>query len=163
MVTILQMPAPAPPRGETPEGRPGRRIEWVGEASPFDDPFIEFGVSTGRYTPQQVALIRRASLRVNKRTEHNIRRMSQEDPGLSREVLWGPGRANWVQVLSYRDADILLASPNGYEFRDLDAAEADEPQVIHPPMEIRLVGREALKEGQPVEYGKQLLRDLGPR
>lgn len=161
-LTLIEMPPPPKP-AETADGRRGRRIEWIGEGSPFDDPFVEFGVATGRYTAEQVDLLRRVALRACKRTETNTRILDQRDPGLSTRVEWGPGPGNWVRVLTNQDADKVLSSASAHEFRDLDAHERDEPRVVHPPLEVRLVEQEVLRQGDSVERGMAILRGLGPQ
>lgn len=162
MVTIIE--APVPENVRTSEGEPGRRIEWIGEQSPLDHDFVSIGISTGRFTKDQVDLIRAAALLACKRTVDMVRRMSPEDPGLSREIEWGPGKHRWIQVLSYRDADILLSSASAHEFRDLDAIDIDAAStLIYPPLDVRLVGEDVVKVGTSVATARDILRRLGPQ
>jgi hypothetical protein len=145
-LTILPAPDPAPV-AQTADGKPGRRIEWVGEKSVMDEPFVWTGIATGRFTKEQEALLRRCALKRSARTRDTERRLGPHDPGLSREVVWSR-RNGWTQVLIFADAEKVLSCPDGHEFIDRDAAERDEPAVLYPPVELRLVSREVLKVGR---------------
>lgn len=154
MTTILSMPArkPAP---QTDDGKPGRRIEWVGEKSIMDEPFVWVGLATGKFTREQEALLRRTALNRCARIDTAERVMDEHDPGLSRRYAWTP-RNRWTVVMTYADADRLLSCASGHEFRDLDAAEEGEPATLsYPPLEIRLVERSVLSE-TGIELAEQI-------
>jgi hypothetical protein len=145
VTTILVMPEPKP-TPETPDGYPARRIEWVGEQSVMDEPFVWTGIATGRFTKDQEALLRRMALRREVRTQDTIRLLGVNDLGLSRDYVWS--RQNrYICLMTFADADKVLSSPDGHCFRDLDAMEPDQPQVLYPPVELRLVSESVLKTG----------------
>jgi hypothetical protein len=130
-------------RGARPEDRrphpaPGhRRIEWVGEASPFDNPVVVWGLATGRYTPLQAETIRAFHRRRIRRGIAHDREMTKDRDGMSRDWLWGPSAGTYVRLLPNRDADRLLSCPSGPEFRDLDTDGG--PPIDLPPTDLRQV------------------------
>lgn len=168
MTTILSMPAPKP-TARTNDGKRGRRIEWVGEKSVMDEPFVWTGIATGRFTREQEALLRRTALNRCARTDTAERVIGnfilllddrgrpvpgpdgrpvevRSPEGMSGEYRFHPAN-RWTCVVAFADADVLLSCPSGHEFRDLDAAEADEPATVaYPPVDIRLVERTVLSE-----------------
>jgi len=130
----------------TADGQPGRRIEWLGELSPMDDPFLWTGIAANRFTPEMVAMIRRAALRRTPKTRDTGRSLGPDDASrLSREYLWDR-RNRWICVLSYADADRVLGCIDGHEFRDLDATEQDDPGLLLPPQEVQPTSAVMLKE-----------------
>lgn len=117
-----------------------RRIEWIGEQSPLDEPFVQFNLAMGHYTPEQEAILRRAAVLAHLRRDHISERVLTKDrDGLSEDVRWGPHPGMFVRTVSNADADKILSCNDGHEFRDLDAMEPDEPTVLHPPLAIKLV------------------------
>lgn len=143
----------------TNKGEPGRRVEWLGESSPMDDPFLWTGIAIHRFTPDMVATIRRAALKRVVRTVDTVRFLGfqYEDgfsggavigcdpPGLTRQLVWC--RMNrWIEVLSHDEVDIVLGCARGHEFRDLDATDEDDPGIILPPREVQPGSHVMLKE-----------------
>jgi hypothetical protein len=144
-VTTILIGPERKPETVTADGYPGRRIEWLGELSPMDDPFIWTGIAAKRFTPEMVTMIRRACLRRNPRTRDTDRALGVNDPGLSREYVW-TRRNRWTCILTYADADKVLGCTDGHEFRDLDATEEDEPAILLPPREVQPTATVWLKE-----------------
>jgi hypothetical protein len=145
VTTILVSPEPKPAY-HTPDGQPGRRIEWVGEQSVMDEPFVWTGIATGRFTKEQESLLRRMALKREARTQDTERTLGVNDPGLSRDYTWSR-RNRYICVLTYADADKVMSCTDAHCFRDLDAAEQDEPVVLYPPTELRVVSESILKTG----------------
>ncbi len=123
-----------------------RRVGWLGEASPFDDPLIEYRRDTGQYTREQLAVLREAARRRVQRIPGGRTARALEPgnapgqiPGLSQRYEWGPRATQYVQYLTFSDADKILSSSDGHEFVDLDSTEMDEPVVIQPPVAIRVI------------------------
>ncbi len=145
---------------ETVEGNPGVRIEWIGERSPFDEDWVWLGKHTGKFTRRQLDLLDRMALRCNHRISTSARELVagnglgqvafQDAPQLPGDdrgrhgYTWGPRKAGWGRVMSYRDADLLLSCAGGHEFVNLDARDVDEPKVIVPPLQIHMVRSEAM-------------------
>jgi hypothetical protein len=122
-----------------------RRIEWVGEQSPLDEPFVQFNLAAGNYTREQEAILRRAAVLAHLRREHITERvLTTDDPGLSEDVRFGPYPGTFVRTVSNADADKILSCSDGHEFRDLDAMEPDEPTIVHPPLMVKLVSASIL-------------------
>ena len=123
-----------------------RRIGWLGEASPFDDPLIEYRRDTGQYTREQLAVLREAARRRVQRLPGCRTSRALEPgtapgqiPGLTQRYEWGPRTTEYVRYLTFSDADKVLACSDGHEFIDLDSTEMDEPVVIQPPVAIRVI------------------------
>lgn len=144
MTTILIGPE-RKPQTMTADGQPGRRIEWLGELSPMDDPFLWTGIAANRFTVEMVKMIRRAALRRTVKNRDGERILGVNDPGLSREYVW-TRRNRWTCVLTYADADKVMACSDAHEFRDLDATEADQPALLLPPKEVQPTAAVVLKE-----------------
>lgn len=112
---------PPPPAGHV-------WVEWVGEPSPLDDPRIELGMATGRFTPDQKRVIRNLSHTRIARVHGHTRTLrrgtgARELPGLSQDWRWGnhararPGHPrSYCQALPHRDADAIKSSVVGHEF-----------------------------------------------
>lgn len=129
---------------DDPSPRKTRRIEWIGEKSPYDDPTVVWGLLTGYYTEEQKRLIRLAAARARTRVHRN--RLFEHDhqhaqavlKGLQRTYLWCKEN-NFVCDVDYHDVDIIFGSDCAHEFVDLDAREHDEPKVMSLPVEIVIV------------------------
>ena len=80
-----------------PAPRRTRRIAWVGEPSPFDDPAVAYLMTTGRLPPAVRRGIRLAAARANTRNGHRRRLLEHPHPlslapvpGLGRSYAWTP-------------------------------------------------------------------------
>lgn len=126
---------------DDPAPRKTRRIEWIGEQSPFDNPVIAWNMIQGNYTKLQMEAIRKAAARARVRVrrsrtaEHNHQYSVAACKGLHRTYHWTKEN-NYTCDVDYADVDIILGSDFGHEFVDLDAKEHDEPTILKPPMEI---------------------------
>lgn len=132
---------------DDPHPRKTRRVEWVGEQSPYDNPVIAWNLLQGRYTEQQKQAIRLAAARARTRVcrerllEHEHRYAQAVFKGLRRTYHWTKAN-NFVQDVDYADVDKILGSDVGHEFVDLDAREHDQPKVLTPPVEVVILSRE---------------------
>jgi hypothetical protein len=134
---------PGPPRhegllrllseSEDPRPRGTRRVEWVGEASPLDNPVVAYNLMMGLYTPTQAKAVRLAAARARTRVraarllEHDHQHAMAVFRGLSRTYIWE--RENgYVQDVDWADVDRILGSSVGHEFVDLDALGEGEPR-----------------------------------
>jgi hypothetical protein len=140
------------PEGRTPRPTPGhRRIEWVGEPSPFDNPNVALKLACGHYTRVQAETIRAYHRKRIRRTPGHNREMTKDRDGMTQDWVWGPKAGTYVRLLPNRDADRLLSGPSGSEFRDLDAGGVPSP-VILPNTDIRLM-REAEFDSYAINRG----------
>lgn len=104
-------------------------MEWVGEASAMDSPVVRFNMITGRYTQEQMDMIRAlAQVRIARVKGHTrtIRRGNGEGqiPTLGVEVVrFGPDPfarpgqpGSFLQAIPFKAADAVKASECGHEF-----------------------------------------------
>jgi hypothetical protein len=148
------------------------RIEWVGEKSPLDEEWVWVAKHAGLMTPRQIAVLETAALTCVYRTKTAARELlaGNGDGQLAftdapllqaasygynqqgvryltrperRGYVWGAGN-RWVMPMSFHDADVLLSGRDGHEFVNLDAREHDEPKLVLPPVQIRIVQHQLL-------------------
>lgn len=104
-------------------------VEWVGEPSPLDDDFIRLGIAAGRFTPDQVEVLRALSKRRIGPVDGVARRILRggngygEIPRLCQAWTWGPSMkaapglpGATIQALPFGDADAVKGSDSGHEF-----------------------------------------------
>lgn len=123
------------------------RLEWIGARSPLDHPLVEYRLATGQYPKHAADILRKAAVQAPIRHLGTSRRMTPDAhgiPGLSQSYEWGPRPATYVQDVEHRDADKILSSASGAEFRNLDAVEPDEPVVIAPDVDITVYTKEVI-------------------
>lgn len=137
-------------------------VEYIGDQSPFDDPYVAMRIATGGYTPDQVAVIREMARRAIK-PWHNLRRVIKKGTGageikrFSRSYVFGTGKAHrhpiepgepgsFFQLMTNHDADLLKSTDSGYQFR---IYPHEEPRIIIPACNIKIVQREDLRLGVP--------------
>lgn len=140
--------------GRIPPPKPGhRRIEWVGEPSPFDNPETVWKLGTRQYdkpvkdgVPLAEVIRAVARRRIRRSPDHN-REMTKDRDGLSRDWVWGPAAGTYVRLLPNADADKLLSGPSAAEFRDLDA----------PASPLALPGTD-IRQMKPAEF-REIERD----
>jgi hypothetical protein len=112
---------------DDPHPRKTRRVEWVGQMSPLDNPLVAFRMVNKLYTPLQEQAIRKAAAYARTRGEgHRIRTMDHPHPaaisevrGLLRSYIFEPAN-DYTVDMDYHDYDIIFAGPDADEFRDLD-------------------------------------------
>jgi hypothetical protein len=119
--------------------RKTRRVEWIGEKSPLDEPVIAFNLLLGRYTPMQEKAIRRAAQKVRSRSfgmrllEHEHQHAQAVVTGFKRSYLF-EAKAKYICEMDYPDATRLFDSPVAHEFVDLTDRDPDEPTAwVMPP------------------------------
>lgn len=138
-----------------PAPRKTRRIEWVGEQSPYDNPVIAWNLLMGRYTPTQQRAIRLAAAQARTREcrerlmEHNHQHAQAVMRGLSRTYHWHKGN-EFICDVDYADVDRILGSDAGHEFRDLDAMEGDQPTILLPPESVMVYATESIGSAQAI-------------
>ncbi len=142
---------PAPPPGHV-------WVEWVGEASPLDDPVVGFNLITNRYTEEQKAVIRGLCQHRVARVHKHTRTIRQGDaPGISQDWRFGddqrarPGHPkSFCQALPFRDADAIKASKYGHQF------------IIHAERDGEAVNTISVpRNGQVTLVTEESYRDLG--
>lgn len=106
-------------------------VEWTGEASPFENPVVQYRSLMGQFTAEQTdmlhALAKLRIARVERKTTRTLRGGNGvgQINGLSVPVVrWGPfenvpagSRGSFIQALTFADADKVKASASGGEFR----------------------------------------------
>lgn len=133
----LKVDAPA----SDPDGK-YVEVEWIGEKSPLENPVVAYklmrvGKSDG-FTDHQAAVVRAAArLRIGKFKGHN-RAMGPES-GLSQTYVWGPKVKTYVRKMTYADAERLLATNSGHEFRIVGQPASEQPMAL-PTSGVRLMG-----------------------
>jgi hypothetical protein len=151
--------AVGPFEGRTYDVPPGYvLVEYVGDESPFDDPYVTLRIQMGKYTPDQVEVLREMARRAIKPWAHLRRTITKgggfgEIPGFSRSYVFGHGQrhkppaepgepGSFYQLMTNRDADLLKSSEAGYQFR---IHPHDPPRIITPPTDIRIVQRDDMR------------------
>jgi hypothetical protein len=118
-------------------------LEWIGSPQPRDDPRIQFAILSKRLNGKQLRILELADANGTRPIKgRKVRR--RLIPGyctdldhLSREYVWGPLRDQYVVAVLFRDADVILSSASGHQFRDRSKAG---PELILPPKDpIRIV------------------------
>jgi hypothetical protein len=132
-----------------PKGR--RRVEWVGQASPLDNPMIVARMLAGLYTPLQEQAIRRAAAHARTRGQitkngfyepHRIRLLEHDHTGaqvvfqgLHETYIFSP-KNMYIQDVTFHDYDVIFASNVADEFRDLeDPNRKPDPRAMLPTEE----------------------------
>ncbi|WP_300268718.1 hypothetical protein [Microbacterium sp.] len=143
---------PEPPQGHV-------WVEWVGEASALDNPVVRYNMITGKYTREQMEIIREISRRRIARTHRHrrsIRRGNGEGqiPTLGVErVVFGPNirarpgqRGSFIQAVPFRAADAIKASDCGHEFIIHNERDGEQQSKLRlPDGTIRIVRRDTFK------------------
>jgi hypothetical protein len=159
-----------------------RMIEWIGHASVFQNPVVEYNLARGAIAPGALKVLRLVARRRIYRPEnsHVRRELRPDSPeGLSKFYWWGPdekqmdrlkrgGRltpaeeeACYVQAVTDNDARIILSDPNlKTEFIDVTEIGAHGPAgtfkglLVPPTGEIQIVAEDELSSI------RQLTREL---
>lgn len=117
-------------------------VEWVGETSPLDNPEVQYGLITDRYTADQREVIRRLCqqriARVHKHSRTLTRGNGARDiAGLSQDWTFGndqrrpPGHPqSYAKALPFRDADAIKSSVVGHEFIIHDERDGEAVDLI---------------------------------
>lgn len=148
---------------DDPHPRKTRRIEFVGDRSPFDDERVQANLLLGRYTPTMVDAIRlaakRAVVRIYRFTdrvlETNSRHALAPVAHLGRTYRWHAGN-NYIEDVDYGDVDAILGSPDGHQFRDVTNGVPPEVKTFSPEV-FKLIAVEAVPSmsarGQGPQHG----------
>lgn len=136
-------------------------VEFVGDQSPFDDPFVAMRIQLGHYSRDQIEVMRAMARRAVKPWKNLKRYVAKSHvPGLSRDYTWGTGDpkkplmdpgepGSFIQMMTNRDADLLRSSDSGYQF----VIHPIEDQIIVPPTDIRIVERDDFGQGKQLRFG----------
>jgi hypothetical protein len=147
---------PGPFEGRVYDVPPGAvLVEYVGDQSPFDDPFVTLKIQMGKYSADAVAIMREMARRAIKPWPHLRRTLTKgggkgEFPGFSRSYVFGHGQrhkppvepgqpGSFFQLMTNRDADLLKSSEAGYQFR---IYPHEESILVIPSTDIRIVQRD---------------------
>jgi hypothetical protein len=120
---------PTPPDQRNPG--PGRvLVEWIGEEGPYAEAKLAAAVDLGLIPASIVSawtqLHGRITTRIPGIASHS---MTRERDGMSETIVWGP--YEYVQAVTVKDADTLLSSSFGHQFRILNYA-GQQPANVHP-------------------------------
>lgn len=78
-----------------------RLLEWIGHASVFQNPVVEYNLAVGNVPPKQLALLRAVARRRIYRPEngHVRRELRKDSPeGLSKDYRWGPDDSQMARL-----------------------------------------------------------------
>ena len=140
---------PADPNPTPPELRytqPGRvQLEWVGDVSPFAGEVMT-ALRHLNKLPRPLALaLEKVALSIAYRLDGlTTRTLTNERDGMSETITWGPKRGTYVREVTARDADKILSSPAGREFRVVGYAgeqPSRDPVELYLPPKLRPVAR----------------------
>lgn len=140
---------PADPDQTPPELRytqPGRvQLEWVGDVSPFAGEVLTAMDRMHLLPPKLAAALQRVALSIAYRMDGlTTRTLTKERDGLSETITWGPHRGTYVREVTARDADRILSSRSGREFRVVGYAgeqPSRDPIELYLPPHLRPVAR----------------------
>jgi hypothetical protein len=120
---------PTPPEQRNPG--PGRvLVEWIGEDGPYAEAKLAAAVELGLIPAAIVTAWKQLHERITTRIPgiaHHT--MSVERDGMSETITWGP--YEYVRAVTIKDADTLLSSSFGHQFRILNYA-GQQPANMHP-------------------------------
>jgi hypothetical protein len=143
--------------------RKTRRIEFVGDRSPFDDERVQANLLMKRFTPTIEEAIRlaakRAVVRIHKFTERVLERDHRyalaPEKHLGRTYRWYVGN-NYIEDVDYGDVDAILGSPDGHQFIDLDAPDAEAKRIkTFSPEVFKLIAVDAVPSMSAKGVGPQ--------
>lgn len=109
-------------------------LEWVGDRSPFAEVRLGMAVQLGLIPAAVVNAWRELSHRLmfSTRVPGVIHKeMTAERDGMSQDYVWGPHPSAYLQRVTYADADRILSSPDGHEFR-IHGYEGEQPADWDP-------------------------------
>lgn len=117
-----------------------RRIEWIGGKSIFADPLFQFRKISGQISEQEMRILRSTASKRFYRVDGSTQRvmgawndrLGVRDPPLSREYRWGPHAGDYVQRVTPEDWEIIRASRNAKEFRDVTDGIPEESPIVLP-------------------------------
>jgi hypothetical protein len=141
---------------DDPHPRKTRRIEFVGDRSPFDDERVQANLLLGRYTPTMEQAIRLASFRAVVRIhkfserlmEHNHQYALSPHKHLGRTYCWHAGN-DYIEDVDYGDVDAILGGPSGHQFRDVtDGVPPPEVKTFSPEV-FKLIAVDFVVEEAP--------------
>jgi hypothetical protein len=93
-------------------------LEWIGQPSPFASETVLALKARGMLTAFHLHLLERAALKCIARVDGmTSRTLTAERDGLTETVRWGPKRGTFIREVAMVDAERILASPAGPEFR----------------------------------------------
>jgi hypothetical protein len=162
---------------EAVQTEPGKvYLEWVGQPSPFDDPTIQFLMLRNRLDKGVKDIIRALARRRIARIDGISRRVvfhgdndSRAIKGLSQTWTFGPrvtrkpGQpGSYIHLVPNRDADLILGSSMGHEFRVIGLAQSEPDPVLIFGEKIKRNKPEAVLTA-PKEYRRinDFHRDMG--
>lgn len=109
-------------------------VKWVGEPAYTTDPrvYIKLALTgqPGGFTERQARVIRAAS-RIRMATVPGHTREMLAKHGFSRDYAWGARHGTYIQRMTFADAELLKASPDGHEF--VIMGQEQEPSLITLP------------------------------
>lgn len=92
-------------------------LEWIGQTSPLHSEVVLALKARGMLTPFHRIVLEKAALMCIARVDGRTSRTIGERDGLTETIRWGPARGTYIREVSAVDADRLLASAAGREFR----------------------------------------------
>jgi hypothetical protein len=147
---------------DDPHPRKTRRIEFVGERSPFDDERVQANMLLGRFTPTIEQAIRlaakKAVVRIHKFTERVLERDHRyalaPEKHLGRTYRWHAGN-NYIEDVDFGDVDAILGGPSAHQFRDVTDGQPPEIKTFSPEVFKLIAVQVAVPSMQPKGQGPQ--------
>jgi hypothetical protein len=142
-------------------------LEWVGQPSPYDDTTIRYLIATHGLPPKVENMLRLLSQRRIMRIDGvSVRIMPHGDglnaiKGLSQTWRFGklayvrPGTPqSYIQLVPNRDADLILGSNVGNEFRVIGLAVTEDDPVLQATARVKR-GRAEVRLGKTESFRDQ--------
>lgn len=159
-----------------------RQIEWIGHASVFNNPVVEYNLAHGRIAPGALKVLRLiARKRIYRPENAHVRRELRPDSpeGLSRHYWWGPdesqmdrlrrgGRltaaeeeAAYIQSVSDGDAAIIFRHPQlKSEFLDVTDLGVQGPAGVRKGILVPPSGQVEIVSTEDLSDIRKLTKDL---
>lgn len=140
---------PADPNPTPPEHRHVSRgrvqIEWLGDVSPFAGEVLT-AMNRMHLLPAVLAqALTKIALSIPYRVDGlTTRTLTQERDGMTETVTWGPNTGTYVREVNAKDADRILSSAAGREFRIVGYAgehPSRDPIELYLPPSLRPTAR----------------------
>lgn len=138
--------APDPTPADLRYTWPGRvQLEWVGDVSPYAGEIMVAMDRMHLLPPALAKALEKVALSIAYRVDGvTTRTLTKERDGLTETVTWGPHQGTYVREVTAKDADRILSSVAGKEFRIIGYAgeqPSRDPIDLYLPPYLRPTAR----------------------